>query len=87
MASGDSMVFSPAQAAFEEDVFWFMNLGCVALATFTFIRWRGDARTGLLLKLVQLHENDDTQRTAAPNVGPARPQGISGIAEGPASVS
>jgi hypothetical protein len=73
--------------AFEEDVFWIMNLGCAILAMFTVIRWRGDARTTLLLKLVEEREKEDSQPGASPNGGPAMPPANSGVTKGPPSVS
>jgi hypothetical protein len=75
---------SVAEMSFEQDVFWFMNLACVALAFFTLIRWRGDPRTTLLVKLVEGHGSEPG---AAPNSGPAAPSGGSKVIEGPPSVS
>jgi len=75
---------SVPEMSFEQDVFWFMNLACVALAVFTLIRWRGDPRTTLLLKLVEGHGSEPG---ASPNGGPATPVGKSGASEGPPSVS
>jgi len=75
---------SVPEMSFEQDVFWFMNFGCVALAVFTLIRWRGDPRTTLLLKLLEGHRSEPG---AAPHGGPATQSGCSGAAEGPPSVS
>jgi hypothetical protein len=75
---------SVPEMSFEQDVFWFMNLGCVALAVFTLIRWRGDPRTTLLLKLV---EGVGSEPGAAPNCGPATPIGECGSQQGPQSVT
>lgn len=65
---------SAPEMSFEQVVFWFMNLGCVALAVFILVRWRGDPRTTLLLKLVEGHASEPC---AAPNGGPAAPSGDS----------
>jgi hypothetical protein len=73
---------SDAGLAFEEDVFWFMNLGCVAVATFVLIRCRGDRRTSLLLKLVELHQREGSQPSDPRNGGPQTPPGSPGVVEG-----
>jgi hypothetical protein len=53
---------SVPEMSFEQDVFWFMNLACVGLATFTLMRWRGDPRTTLLLKLVEAQGSESGRR-------------------------
>ena len=83
-APGGRVGASQSEISFEQDVFWFMNLGCVALGVFTLIRWRGDPRTTLLIKLV---EGRGSELVAAPNGGPAVALGGSGVTEGPPSVS
>jgi hypothetical protein len=72
---------SATEISFGQDVFWIINLGCVALAVFTLIRWRGDSRTALLLKLVEAHGNEPG---AAPNGGPTAPSGGSKVTKGAA---
>jgi hypothetical protein len=85
--SGDKTGAPPAMVGFQQDVFWIMNVVCALLMMFTIVRWRGDARTSLLLKLVEEQQTRDSQPAAPPNGGPARRLGNAGDAEGPPSVS
>ena len=85
--SADKTAAPPAMVGFEQDVFWVMNVVCALVVGFTIVRWRGDARTSLLLKLVEEHQTRDSQPAAPPNDGPARAVDDSGVSEGPPSVS
>jgi hypothetical protein len=85
--ASDEHIAPSAFIALQEDVFWIMNLTCSWLVVSTIVRWRGDLRTTLLLKLLEAQEGCDSQPSASSNGGPAMPSANSGAAEGPPSVS
>ncbi|MGO8929172.1 MAG: hypothetical protein ACLQU3_20085 [Limisphaerales bacterium] len=57
--SADKTSAPPAMVGFQQDVFWIMNVVCALLVMFTIVRWRGDARTSLLLKIVEEQQTRD----------------------------